>query len=728
MRIFFRFLLTLFPVLSLQAQILDPVSWTFSSEPGPSSDEVVLFFTADIEEGWNVYATQVEPGGPIPTSVVFEPSGNYAPVGGVREDGQAVEGFDAIFEMDIKKFKNQAVFSHTVKLNTPETTISGYIEFMVCDDLRCLPPQEVPFEIPVATADLLAAQPDKEPQAPQQDAGLNGAKEKSVAEAASTESNQPVPPLRDEAIFQKEESREDPVALAGDVADETSPMGQQPTAIMETSSAGSGERSILAIFLAGFVGGVAAFLMPCIFPMLPLTISYFTKGAQSKGNAVGRSMFYGVSIIVIYVSLGLLITMIFGADSLNSLSTNGVLNFLFFLLLVVFAASFLGAFELNLPSSWTTKMDARADKDGLTGIFFMAFALALVSFSCTGPIIGTLLVQAASMGEVLGPAVGMAGFSLALALPFTLFSMFPKWMQSLPKSGGWLNSVKVVLGLLELALALKFLSNVDLAYHWGWFDRELFLSLWIVIFAILGFYLLGKIRFPNDSQVTVLSPFRAFMAIGVLAFTIYMIPGLWGAPLKAISAFLPPQHTQDFDLYTPTLYGGMASVAPTQAPVEDRKYGDLFHAPLNLNPFYDYQEGLAYARKTNKPVLIDFTGHACVNCRKMEASVWPDPQVLKLLKEDYVLVQLYVDDKTTLPEQEQFVSDFSGRKITTIGRKWSDLQASKFKANSQPYYVLMSPDEELLATPKGADYNVDNFVRYLRLGLENYFSMSAYPE
>jgi thiol:disulfide interchange protein len=482
------------------------------------------------------------------------------------------------------------------------------------------------------------------------------------------------------------------------------------------------KRSLWAIFIAGLLGGFAALLMPCIFPMLPLTVSYFTKGGEKKKGAVSKALLYGLSIIVIYVVLGLLVTVIFGADALNSLSTNGIFNFFFFLLLVAFAASFLGAFEITLPSSWVNKMDANSDKGGLAGLFFMAATLALVSFSCTGPIIGTLLVQAATTGALLGPAIGMFGFALALAIPFALFAMFPSLMQSLPRSGGWLNSVKVVLGFLELAFSLKFLSNVDLAYHWQWFDREIFLVLWIVIFALMGIYLLGKLTFSHDSPLPYVSVPRLFMAIIVLSFTMYMIPGLWGAPLKSISAFLPPQDTQDFDLYTPTLNGGNKETG-TAKGAKGVKYAGIFHAPLNLNAFFDYDEGMAYAKSVNKPVMIDFTGHACVNCRKMEASVWPDKEVYKRISQDYVLIQLYVDDKTDLAANEQITTP-QGKYIKTIGNKWSDLQATKFQANSQPFYVLLDNDGNLLVPPGGADYDPQSYLKFLDSGLKTYTANS----
>ncbi len=478
------------------------------------------------------------------------------------------------------------------------------------------------------------------------------------------------------------------------------------------------KRSLWAIFVEGLLGGFAALLMPCIFPMLPLTVSFFTKG-QNKGNAVRKAVLYGLSIIAIYVVLGLLVTIIFGPDALNSLSTNGVFNFFFFLLLVVFAASFLGAFEITLPNSWINKMDSNADKGGLAGLFFMAATLALVSFSCTGPIIGTLLVQAATTGALLGPAVGMFGFALALSIPFALFAIFPSLLQSLPKSGGWLNSVKVVLGFLELAFSLKFLSNVDLAYHWQLFDREVFLALWIIIFALMGFYLLGKLTFTNDSPLTSIPVPRLFLSIIVLAFTIYLVPGLWGAPLKSVSAYLPPQYTQDFDLYTPTLTGSSGNIAKANRTAH--KYSNIFHAPLNLDAFFDYDEGLAYARSVNKPAMIDFTGHACVNCRKMETTVWPDKEVYKRISQDYVLIQLYVDDKTDLPVTEQTVTA-SGASIKTIGKKWSTLQAEKFQANSQPFYVLLNDKGNLLVPPQGADYDPKNYLNFLDSGIKAFNS------
>ncbi|MBE7178943.1 MAG: thioredoxin family protein, partial [Mucilaginibacter polytrichastri] len=504
----------------------------------------------------------------------------------------------------------------------------------------------------------------------------------------------------------------DTVKAAADTVAKKTPVKEATKAVVTEQKQGS----LLTIFIEGFLGGFAALIMPCIFPMLPLTVSFFTKKAKSKGAGISKAVIYGLSIIVIYTVFGLIITAIFGADALNDLSTNGVFNFLFFLLLVVFAASFLGAFEITLPASWVNKMDSQSDRGGFAGLFFMAATLALVSFSCTGPIIGTLLVQAATSGALLGPAIGMFGFSLALAIPFALFAMFPSWLSSLPKSGGWLNSVKVVLGFLELALAFKFLSNVDLAYHWEWFDREIFLVLWIVIFGMMGLYLLGKLRFSHDSEVSYISVPRLFLAIIVLAFTMYMIPGLWGAPLKSISAFLPPRATQDFDLSATAT----ASATATNSDSQPRKYTELFHAPKGFNPYFDYEQGREYARQNHKPVMIDFTGHACVNCREMEENVWPDADVKRTINEDFVLIQLYVDDKTDLAAAEQITTP-EGKKLTTIGKKWSWFQASKFKANSQPFYVLMDPEtEEMLVPPSGSDDDPKSYLAFLQRGLAAY--------
>ncbi|WP_114940917.1 protein-disulfide reductase DsbD family protein [Mucilaginibacter endophyticus] len=491
-------------------------------------------------------------------------------------------------------------------------------------------------------------------------------------------------------------------------------------------------KSLWHIFIEGLLGGFTAVILPCIYPLLPLTVSFFTKKSGSRSKAVMQSLIYGVSIIVIYVTLGLLISIIFGSDALNELATNGIFNIFFFLLLIVFGISFLGAFEITLPSSLANKLDANSDKGGLAGIFFMASTLVVVSFSCTGPIIGTLLVDAASKGDRLGPAMGMFGFSLALALPFTIFALFPSALKTLPKSGGWLNSVKVVLGFLELAFALKFLSNVDLAYHWNWFDREIFLSLWIAIGLLIGLYLIGKIKFSHDSDVKYLSIPRTFLAIITFAFVIYMIPGLWGAPLKSISAFLPPEATQDFNLSAIPDGSGSSSAAPSAAipaSIGERKYAANYTRikTKGLDAWYDYDQALQVSKALHKPILIDFTGFNCVNCRQMEANVWSDPQVFSRLKNDFVLLQLVVDDKVELPASEQFVSDYSGKKITTLGGKWSNLEAQRFNANSQPLYVMLDSDGNLVKDASGAEiapspanYNIASYLKFLDSGIAAY--------
>jgi thiol:disulfide interchange protein DsbD len=488
-------------------------------------------------------------------------------------------------------------------------------------------------------------------------------------------------------------------------------------------------QSLWQIFIEGLLGGFTALLLPCIYPLLPLTVSFFTKQGGTRSKAILQSGIYGISIIVIYVTLGLIITVLFGSDALNALSTNGIFNIFFFLLLVVFGISFLGAFEITLPSSLANKLDANSDRGGLAGIFFMAATLVVVSFSCTGPIIGTLLVDAASKGARLGPAIGMFGFSLALAIPFTLFALFPSALKTLPKSGGWLNSVKVVLGFLELAFALKFLSNVDLAYHWNWFDREIFLSLWIALGLLLGLYLIGKIKFSHDSDVPYLSVTRLFISVIVFAFVIYMIPGLWGAPLKSISAFLPPPATQDFDLSkTPDGSGGTSAVVQ-QSSIKERKYANnyLRIKTRGLDAWYDYDQALQASKELHKPIIIDFTGFNCVNCRKMETNVWSDPGVFKRLRDDFILLQLVVDDKAELNPAEQFTSNYSGKRITTLGGKWSDVEASRFNSNSQPLYVMLDGDGNLLKDaagkeimPSPADYNIASYTKFLDSGIAAY--------
>jgi thiol:disulfide interchange protein DsbD len=645
------------------AKIFDPVNWSYSSEK-INDKEFDLLITAKIEKGWHLYSQFIEEGGPIPTSFKFNPSAAYKLIGKVTESPKPVTAFDKNFNMQIAWHKDQVVFKQRISLNKPVTAITGVLEFMVCDDQRCLPPAEVEFEIPlVAGSEVITA----------------------------SENNTP-----DSAI------------VAGQVIDTSSSM--LASAVVSNKTASKAEGSLWAIFIAGFIGGLAAFFMPCIYPMIPMTVSFFTKQSGSRAKGIRSAIVYGVSIIIIYVALGLLITLIFGASALNEAASSATFNLLFFVVLIIFGISFLGAFEITLPSALVNKMDEKSNQSGFMGLFFMAFTLALVSFSCTGPIIGTLLVDAVSKGSYLGPAIGMLGFSSALAIPFTLFAIFPSWLKEMPKSGGWLNTVKVSLGFLEIALAFKFLSNVDLAYHWGIFNRDIFLIIWIVIFGMWSLYLLGKLRLSHDSEINFLSLPRLFFAMFILGFTIYMIPGLWGAPLKGISAWLPPQTTQEFDLYS------NAGSAVTKIETSGKKYAGLFHAPHGLDAFYDYEQGLAYAKSVNKPILIDFTGWSCTNCRKMEASVWPDKEVLRRLREDYVLISLYVDDKTELSVEEKYNSAFSGKKVSSIGQKWSDFQASKFGTNSQPYYVIADHTGTVLVAPQAFNLDVNNYIKFLESG------------
>lgn len=661
--------------LLAQAQILQPVKWKFEVEKtGP--DEALLKATATIDKGWHLYSQYMkfseDQFGPEITVFTFNLPKGVEKVGRTEEKGKLTEEITPLFDnLLVRFFSDKVTFTQKVKMRVADAKVTGNVYFMVCDDKQCLPPEE---------------------------------KEFSFALAGFTPSDAPVeetPPTESEA--------EEP-----DGAD-TSSVQQEVKATVthepEAAADGSASNGLLAIFIAGFLGGLVALLTPCVFPMIPLTVSFFTKQSGTRRQGILKALGYGFSIILIYVTLGLTVTVFFGSDALNALASDIWFNLAFFVLLVVFGASFLGAFEITLPSSWVNKMDAKSDRGGVLGIFFMAFTLALVSFSCTGPIIGTLLVDAATRGALLGPAIGMTGFSLALALPFTLFAIFPGWLKSLPKSGGWLNSVKVVLGFLELAFALKFLSNVDLAYHWGLLDREVFLVLWISIFLMLGLYLIGTIRFSHDSPLAYLSVPRLFFAIAAFSFTFYLIPGLWGAPLKAVNAFLPPMASQDFDMSSAG--GGHSTTTTATEAVPERKYADILHCPHNLNCFFDLEEGLAYAKKVGKPVMIDFTGHSCVNCRKMEATVWADAAVLKRLREDYVLISLYVDDKTPLPADEQYVSKFSGKKIKTVGNLWSDYQASTFNINSQPYYVLMDHDQTLLVPPTAYDPSVAKYIEFL---------------
>lgn len=648
--------------LVVRAQILEPV--TFETELKKVSDEKVeVVFTGRIDPGWHVYSTDLGDGGPISATFHVDKLEGAELAGKLKPVGKEVSGFDPLFEMQVRYFEQTAQFVQELKLTGGAYRLEGYLEYGACNDENCLPPTQVPFSF----------------------SGTSGTASQAAVSA----------PLSEEEVMTKEGNGEDKssasVAPLSGQPDYWKPVIDQLNAFGETVA--QQDLSWLYVFGMGFLGGLLALFTPCVWPIIPMTVSFFLKRTKDKKKGIRDACTYGASIVVIYVALGLIITALFGANALNALSTNAVFNIFFCLLLVVFAASFFGAFEITLPSKWSNAVDSKAEQTtGLISIFLMAFTLSLVSFSCTGPIIGFLLVEVSTTGSIVGPAIGMFGFALALALPFTLFALFPSWLKSMPKSGGWMNVIKVVLGFIELAFALKFLSVADLAYGWRILDRETFLAIWIVLFALLGFYLLGKIKFPHDDDSTKVGVPRFFLALASLAFAVYMVPGLWGAPLKAVSAFAPPLQTQDFNLYA-----------------------NEVHAK-----FDNYDAGMAYARQQGKPVMLDFTGYGCVNCRKMELAVWTDPKVSSLINNDYVLITLYVDEKTPLPEPLKVMENGKERTLRTVGDKWSYLQRVKFGANAQPFYVLIDNDGNPLNKSYSYDEDIAKYVDFLQTGLDNY--------
>ena len=671
-KLLFPFVLLLFAV-AVQAQIQDPVK--FNSELKIlAADEAEVVFTAAIDKGWHVYSTDLGDGGPISATFNVEKISGAEVVGKLKPVGKEISTFDKLFEMKVRYFENTAQFVQKLKLTGGAYQIEGYLEYGACNDENCLPPTQVPFKF---------------------SGKAEGAAKEAAAAAAETKAEEQ--PAKQETV-----SGTAPVAAIGgadgpteikvaDKVDLWKPVISELNSLGETTS--QEDMSWIYIFITGFAGGLLALFTPCVWPIIPMTVSFFLKRSKDKKKGIRDAWTYGASIVVIYVTLGLAITLIFGASALNALSTNAVFNILFCLMLVVFAASFFGAFEITLPSKWSTAVDSKAEAtSGLLSIFLMAFTLSLVSFSCTGPIIGFLLVQVSTTGSVVAPAIGMLGFAIALALPFTLFALFPSWLKSMPKSGGWMNIIKVTLGFLELAFALKFLSVADLAYGWRILDRETFLALWIVLFALLGFYLLGKIKFPHDDDDSKVSVPRFFMALASLAFAVYMVPGLWGAPLKAVSAFAPPMQTQDFNLYN-----------------------NEVHAK-----FDDYDLGMEYARQHGKPVMLDFTGYGCLNCRKMELAVWTNPKVSDIINNDYVLITLYVDNKTPLPSPVKIVENGTERTLRTVGDKWSYLQRVKFGANAQPFYVLIDNEGKPLNKSYSYDEDIPKYIEFLQTGLENY--------
>ena len=686
MKKLFSILLLVFVTLAVQAQIHQPVKWKIKLEDSKTVEKEIVF-TATIEKGWHLYDMNLPEGGPVSTSFTFETLQGAELIGQPVSNIKPTVVYDEQFAMDLRWFPGAVTFTQKVKILDPKKfKIEGEVEFMVCNDETCLPPDRESFAFDSKNTKLTL--PAEAPVVEKEDVTKEQPDTNLVVEEGKTLTT-PDPVAKEEKVIVNPEkitnALTNDAALWTPVIDELKAFGDTTVTATDTSW--------LFIFFAGFLGGLIALLTPCVWPMIPMTVSFFLKRTKDRKKAIRDALTYGLSIIVIYLVMGLLITGIFGASALNDLSTNAIFNIIFFLLLVVFAISFFGAFEMVLPASWTTKLDSKADSTtGILSIFFMSFTLVLVSFSCTGPIIGTLLVQAASMGTAVGPAIGMFGFALALSIPFSLFAIFPNMLQSMPKSGGWLNSVKVVLGFLELALALKFLSVADLAYGWRLLDREVFIVLWIVIFVLLGFYLLGKIKFSHDSDVKYVSVPRLFMAIISFGFAVYMVPGLWGAPLKSISAFAPPLYTQDFSLYD-----------------------DEVHAAYD-----DYESGMAKAKLLNKPVMIDFSGFGCVNCRKMEASVWTDPKVKQILENDYVLITLMVDDKTKLPHPIEIEEHGKVRKLKTIGDKWSYLQRSKFGANAQPFYILLNDEGKPLGPSYAFNEDVSKYIQFLENGLKTF--------
>ena len=679
-----RFVLSLSILLlgmGLNAQVIrDAVTWSRSVED-KSPTEKVLVFTATVKDPWHLYGTELPKGGPTPTHLLVDKIEGAELVGGLTSTQKPIEKYDPNFEMTLRFFSGKVTFRQKIRITDPKKfAFVGAIRYMACNDEQCLPPANWEFTV----------QP--------KELGKLG-------DAAATKLTEETPATTEATATSLGEPSADSVASV-----DTLSVAPQDTAALASSdlwapvipelkaygdkALNQAEGSLWMLLVGGFLGGLVALVTPCVWPMIPMTVSFFLKRSSDRKKGIRDALLYGIGIIVIYVSLGLIVSAVFGSDALNNLATNAIFNVAFFILLVIFAISFFGAFELVLPSSWTAKMDAKADSaSGFISIFFMAFTLALVSFSCTGPIIGTLLVQAAtSSSGMLAPAVGMLGFALALALPFTLFAIFPNLLQSMPKSGGWMNSVKVVLAFIELALALKFLSIADLAYGWRILDREVFLSLWIVIAILLGLYLLGKIRFPHDAPQEKTPIPALFLAIISFSFAVYMMPGLVGAPLRAISAFAPPLRTQDLNLYN----------------------GEV-HAK-----FDDYDAGMAYARQVGKPVMIDFSGYGCVNCRKMEASVWIDPNVKHMLEEDYVLITLMVDEKAPLKEPIEIMENGEKVKLRTVGDKWSYFQRMKFGANAQPFYVLLDHQGKPLAPSYAFNEDVSAYLNFLKSGLSEF--------
>ncbi|CAN5416054.1 cytochrome c biogenesis protein CcdA [soil metagenome] len=697
MKSLFALVAWLFVTLSATAQIRkDPTHWSAKADKQPAKvgDIVNVQIQASIDESWHIYSNDLDPNiGPIPTSFKFSPSDAYSLVGKPTPVG-VQEVFEEVWGGKVRQFENKAIFIQKIKILKPDATFSGTAEYQSCSskDGVCLPPAEAEFSVAIKATSTATL-----PQATTVTAVASTPKTTSVTTSAASESVAPAT-TQASTVSATEATTASDAAVIEDVR-------KNNLALNETGTTAGG--SLWSFMLAAFLSGLVALLTPCVFPIIPATVSFFTN----QQGGFWKALLYGAFIIGIYVLIGTVVSRFNGPAFANFVSTHWLPNLLFFAIFFVFGLSFLGLFEIVLPNSLINQADAKSEQGGILGIFFMAFTLVLVSFSCTGPIVGSLLVASAG-GEVVKPILGMAAFSSAFAIPFTLFAAFPQWLKNLPRSGGWLNSVKVVLGFIELALALKFLSIADQVYHWGLLDREVFLSIWIVIFVLIGFYFLGKLRLPHDSETKFISVQKLLLAIATFSFVVYMIPGLWGAPLKALSGYLPPETSQDFNLYSRSTV--LATPATTLS--ETPKYANLFKLPHGLQGFFDYKQGLAYAKKVNKPVFIDFTGHGCVNCREMEARVWSDPAVLSRLQNDFVILALYVDDKTELPEADWYTSTYDQKVKKSIGAQNADLQITKFNNNAQPHYCLVNSDGKLLVSPKNYDRDVAHFVAFLESG------------
>ncbi|AKD05494.1 thioredoxin family protein [Pontibacter korlensis] len=715
-------LLLFMVALVAQAQVLKPATWSYdvSKKQVAVGEEVELIFNVKIDKDWYLYSSDFDPDlGPMVTTFTFQKHPSYELVGKIKPVNPKKK-YDDLWEGEYTYFIGTAQFRQKIRVLQPNLQVKGSYEYQVCTDVdgRCIPfDDEFTFtnkQVNVTGSAAPAAKPA--PASETQQEVKNEPQKENGQTAALPGATEVVP--SDAALSAADTGQTTEVAKA------TADTAAAPviSAIPDEEPVQGGGEGLWAFMLVAFGSGLVALLTPCVFPMVPMTVSFFTSSGGSRAQGILKALVYGLSIIAIYTLIGTIVARLFGADGANFISTHWLPNILFFLIFLVFAMSFFGMFEITLPSSWLTKVDSQADKGGWIGVFFMAFTLALVSFSCTGPIVGSILVASAG-GETIRPIVGMFGFSLAFALPFTLFAVFPSWLSGLPKSGGWLNSVKVVLGFIELALALKFLSVADQVYHWGILDREVYLALWIVIFTLMGFYLLGKLKFSHDSDLKYISVPRLFFAIVTFGFVVYLIPGLFGAPLKALAGYLPPQSTQDFDLNTIARQGGGGTAvvaANTTDNCEPPKYADFLHLPHGLQGYFDLEQAKKCAAEQGKPIFIDFTGHGCVNCREMEQSIWSDPEVLKRLREDYVIAALYVDDRTELPESEWYTSSYDGKEKKTIGKKYADYQISKFNVNAQPYYVLMDENENVLVKPIAYERSVEKFVEFLDAGVAAY--------